>query len=120
LYRDLAIWLVTLGLVITLAVVSPWTVGEKADLLAPTPERMKPEWFFLFLFQTLKLFPGNILGISGETVAMTLILLLILAAFFYPWIDRGAGEGKTPFLLRLAPYLALIYVVGMTLWGFLS
>jgi cytochrome b6 len=120
LYRDLAIWLVTLGLVITLAVVSPWTVGEKADLLAPTPERMKPEWFFLFLFQTLKLFPGNILGISGETVAMSLILLLILAAFFYPWIDRGAGEGKTPFLLRLAPYLALIYVIGMTLWGFLS
>jgi len=120
LYRDLAIWLVTLGLVITLAVVSPWTVGEKADLLAPTPERMKPEWFFLFLFQTLKLFPGNILGISGETVAMSLIILLILAAFLYPWIDRGAGEGKTPFLLRLAPYLALIYVIGMTLWGFLS
>jgi quinol-cytochrome oxidoreductase complex cytochrome b subunit len=51
---------------------------------------------------------------------MSLILLLILAAFFYPWIDRGAGEGKTPFLLRLAPYLALIYVIGMTLWGFLS
>jgi quinol-cytochrome oxidoreductase complex cytochrome b subunit len=120
LYRDLAIWLVVLGLLITLSVGLPWEVGQKADPLAPTPERMKPEWYFLFLFQTLKLFPANILGISGETVAMALIALVILAAFVYPWIDRGAKDGKTPFLLRLVPYLGLIYFVGMTLWGFLA
>lgn len=120
LYRDLSLWLVVFGLVVSLAVLFPWPVGEKADFLAPTPEHIKPEWYFLFLFQPLKLFPGNILGVSGETVAMILIILVGLAAFLYPLIDRGAHQGKTPFWLRLLPYLAIIYFCAMTLWGYLS
>jgi cytochrome b6 len=35
----------------------PPEIGRKADPLAPAPENIKPEWYFLFLFQTLKLFP---------------------------------------------------------------
>ncbi|MDH7500601.1 MAG: cytochrome bc complex cytochrome b subunit, partial [candidate division NC10 bacterium] len=57
LYRDLILWLATLGIVLTLALLLPWPLGEKADPFAPTPEGIKPEWYFLFLFQTLKLFP---------------------------------------------------------------
>jgi ubiquinol-cytochrome c reductase cytochrome b subunit len=29
----------------------------------------KPEWYFLFLFQTLKLFPATVLGLNGEMIA---------------------------------------------------
>jgi cytochrome b6 len=36
----------------------------------PPPENIKPEWYFLFLLQTLKLFPGSILGMNGETIAI--------------------------------------------------
>lgn len=120
LYRDFALWLVTLGVVVTLAVVFPSPMGEKADPLAPTPAGMKPEWYFLFLFETLKLFPGNIAGISGETVALILILLVGLVAFFYPLIDQPPYREKIPFLLRVAPYLGICYFLGMTIWGFLS
>jgi cytochrome b6 len=45
----------------------------KADPLAPPPENVKPEWYFLFLMQTLKLFPGDILGMNGETIAILLV-----------------------------------------------
>ena len=119
-YRDIAFWLVVFGIVVTLAIIFPWPLGEKADLLAPTPERIKPEWYFLFLFQTLKLFPPKILGISGEMVAIILISVVGLAAFFFPLIDRHAHEYKTPFWLRAAPYAAILYVCFMTLWGYWS
>jgi len=120
LYRDLVLWLLTLGVVLTLAVLFPWPLGEKADPLAPTPEGIKPEWYFLFLFQTLKLFPARIMGISGESIAMIVILWVALATFLYPFIDRQAEPTKTPLLLRLAPYLGISYVLFMTLWGLLS
>jgi cytochrome b6 len=120
LYREFILWLVTLGILLTLALLFPWPLGEKADPFAPTPEGIKPEWYFLFLFQTLKLFPANIMGISGEVIAMVLILLVGFAAFFYPWIDRDAHRGRTPLWLRWAPYLAICYILVTTLWGLFS
>jgi len=45
----------------------------------------RPEWYFLFLFQALKLFQGP-LEIVGSIVLPT---LAILALFLVPFIDRG-------------------------------
>jgi ubiquinol-cytochrome c reductase cytochrome b subunit len=45
----------------------------------------RPEWYFLFLFQTLKAFEGP-LEIVGAVVLPT---LAILALFLVPFIDRG-------------------------------
>jgi ubiquinol-cytochrome c reductase cytochrome b subunit len=45
----------------------------------------RPEWYFLFLFQTLKLFSGP-LEIVGSVVLPT---LAILALVLVPFIDRG-------------------------------
>ncbi|HJT88229.1 MAG TPA: cytochrome b N-terminal domain-containing protein [Bryobacteraceae bacterium] len=45
----------------------------------------RPEWYFLFLFQTLKFFPGP-LEIVGS---MVLPGLAILALILVPFIDRG-------------------------------
>ena len=121
LYRDLVVWLVVLGILVSLGLLAPWPLGQKADPLAPTPEGIKPEWYFLFLFQTLKLFPGNILGISGETIALSIIFFFILVALFYPFLDRDQVRQRpvAGFILRLLPYLAFIYVTTMTLWGLL-
>lgn len=44
----------------------------------------RPDWYFLFLFQLLKLFPGP-LEIVGSVVLPTLAILALLAA---PFIDR--------------------------------
>ncbi len=45
----------------------------------------RPEWYFLFLFQTLKLFEGP-LEVVGSVVLPT---LAIIALFLVPFIDRG-------------------------------
>jgi mono/diheme cytochrome c family protein len=45
----------------------------------------RPEWYFLFLFQLLKYFPGNL-----EVVGVVLIpLIAILLLFFLPLLDRS-------------------------------
>ena len=46
----------------------------------------RPEWYFLFLFQTLKLFKGP-LEVVGSVV---LPGLAVLALILVPFIDRGA------------------------------
>ncbi len=67
-----------------LALVARAPLGRLAD---PTDTSYipRPEWYFLFLFQTLKLFEGP-LEVVG---AVILPNLAILALFLVPFIDRG-------------------------------
>ncbi|MDZ4165632.1 MAG: cytochrome bc complex cytochrome b subunit [Smithellaceae bacterium] len=120
LYKDLAIWLVVLGTVATLAVFLPPEIGVKADPLAPTPENIKPEWYFLFLFQTLKLFPGEILGLNGETIALMLIAGAILFLFLLPLFDKKTSRGEKSPLFTWIGIAYVAYFVIMTIVGYLS
>jgi cytochrome b6 len=120
LYRDLIVWLLLLGLLITLSVLVPSELGAKADPMLPTPEDIKPEWYFLFAFQTLKLFPALLLGIPGESIAIALMAMLGLAACLWPFIDRKAHLGKTPVWIRPLPFIGVGYFIFMTVWGWLA
>jgi cytochrome b6 len=120
LLRDLMIWLVVLGVAVTLATLLPPEIAKKADPLAPAPEGVKPEWYFLFLFQTLKLFPGTLLGMNGETIAIVLISLAILFFFLLPFFDRRSREGERSPLFTAIGVVYLIYFVVMTLVGYLT
>jgi cytochrome b6 len=93
-YKDLIVWLVVLGIMVTLAVLTPPGIGIKADPLAPAPENIKPEWYFLFLFQTLKLFPGTILGFNGETIAVTASSLAIFSFFSFLSLTENPVDRK--------------------------
>ena len=73
LLRDAMGWLLALGLLAALSALFPWELGQKADPFASAPAGIKPEWYFLFLFQTLKYIPakvafidGDVLGVSGH------------------------------------------------------
>jgi ubiquinol-cytochrome c reductase cytochrome b subunit len=48
----------------------------------------RPDWYFLFLFQTLKFFEGS-LEVVGSVVLPT---LAIIALFMVPFIDRGVAR----------------------------
>ncbi|NQT14355.1 MAG: cytochrome bc complex cytochrome b subunit, partial [Planctomycetes bacterium] len=65
------VWLVLLGTIVTLATFLPAEMGVRADPLQAAPRGIKPEWYFLFMFQTLKHVP--------ETAG---VLLFSLAAAF--------------------------------------
>lgn len=120
LLKDMIIWLVVLGVVVTLAVVAPPEIGVKADPLAPPPAQIKPEWYFLFLMQTLELFPGTILGFNGETVAILCVSAGILFFFLIPFLDRKSSRGQRSPLFTWIGAAYLAYFVIMTLVGYFS
>ena len=43
---------------------------EKADPFAPAPAGIRPEWFFVFMFQTLKLIPAKVGFVDGEVLGV--------------------------------------------------
>lgn len=117
LLRDLISWMGTLGLVLFLSVYDPALLGEKADPFAPTPVGTRPEWYFLWMFQTLKLVPARIAGLEGEQVAIVCFGLAGFALFLVPWMDRPAWEGRSSGLIRWIGILAVVYLAGMTAYA---
>ena len=66
LLRDMIGWYAALGVLGALAAIFPWELGTKADAFAAAPAGIRPEWYFLFMFQTLKYLPAKILFLDGE------------------------------------------------------
>ncbi len=68
LLRDMVGWYVALGLLAALAALFPWELGQKANPFGSAPEGIKPEWYFLFMFQTLKKLPAHLwnLEVAGR------------------------------------------------------
>ena len=58
LLRDMVGWYVALGILAALAALFPWELGQKADPFGSAPADIKPEWYFLFMFQSLKDLPA--------------------------------------------------------------
>ena len=83
---DACFWLLLFGLIVTLAVLLPAELGVKADPLKPAPQGIKPEWYFLFMFKTLKLVP--------EAVGVAFFALVTLFLLVVPFLDRKAAQGK--------------------------
>jgi cytochrome b6 len=119
LLRDLFGWTLALGVLAALAALFPWELGEKADPFAPAPADIKPEWYFMFMFQTLKLVPGGELaGIENEALAILVFGAVGAAAFLVPFLDRRVvARGRSP-LLSAAGGVALVFIVAMTAIGY--
>jgi cytochrome b6 len=119
--RDLWAWIVGLGVLASLAALFPWELGEKADAFAPAFENIRPEWYYIFMFQTLKFVPGGeIFHVEYEAIPIMLFGLGGLALLLVPFLDRGVVlRGKSP-LFDAAGVVALIFIVGMTCWGYQS
>ena len=116
LLRDLIGWYVALGVLAALAALDPWELGVKADPFAPTPAGIKPEWYFLSMFQTLKVIPAKLLFIDGKQFG---VLVFGAAAMFWmmvPFVDRQP-DGRTGKVLTAVGWAAVIYILGMTLWS---
>jgi len=110
--HDLFGWTLALGLVAALSAFFPWELGTKADVFAPAPAGIRPEWYFLWMFQTLKLVPAKLFGLEGEFVAVVAFTLGGLAMFFLPVIDRNTSTSR-----RVVAWMAaalLLFMLAMT------
>jgi len=80
---------VVIGLVLSLAIIFPFNLHDKADPLS-TPEHIKPEWYFLWVYQALKYFPKDMVIASGKTVCVTLIFGVVsFLHIVWPIIDNS-------------------------------
>jgi cytochrome b6 len=119
LLRDLIGWLAALGVLAALAAMFPWELGEKADPYAPAPPGIRPEWFFMFMFQTLKLLPAKALWIDGEVLGVLVFGLGALAFLIIPFIEKGSSRAAA-LALTAAGVFTLLYIVVMTVAGYLA
>jgi len=117
--RDLFGWTLALGILAALAAMFPWELGEKADPFAPAYKDIKPEWYFVFMFQTLKLVPGGeVLGIEFEAFPILLFGLAGLVLVIVPFLDdRTTRRGRAS---TVAGVVGVAFVVAMTGWGYHS
>jgi len=85
-FREMIVWLLLVGILFSVAIYFPPSLEKAADVMAPAPEGIKPEWYFLFLFQTLKIFPAHVLFVSGETLAG--LLMFFAAVLFFLNLEK--------------------------------
>lgn len=97
-----------------------WKFGAGLEGLADptdTTYNPRPEWYFLFMFQALKAFPGNLEALAAVALPGAAVLALVLLPIF----DRGPARHPLdrPLLTGLG-LLALIVVTGLTVAGYRS
>jgi cytochrome b6 len=116
--RDMVGWLAALGLLALLAALLPWELGHKADPYAPAPAGTRPEWYFAWMFQTLRVLPGHILGIEGELFGVLAIGVAGLAWLAVPFLDDPGAQGGRARFWTLVGVVAAIYIVVFTLLAY--
>jgi ubiquinol-cytochrome c reductase cytochrome b subunit len=110
-----------LALLIVLASVLPVGLEEKADPFN-TPQHIKPEWYFLWIYQFIKvppivMGPGVLAGLAGIFVPAVGILLL----FLLPFLDRKPERHPRKRRLAMAiTALIVVVFVALSIWGWYS
>jgi cytochrome b6 len=119
LLRDVLLWLLVLNLLAILAVFFPWELGKKADPFAPAPAGIKPEWYFLFMFQTLKYIPAKLLVFDGEVFGIMLFGIAGLLWMLVPVWDRKSARGERNRFVTYIGLFVILYIILLTIIGWL-
>ena len=120
LLRDLLLWLLVLNVIAVLAVLFPWELGVKADPFAPAPSGIKPEWYFMFMFQSLKYIPAQVLFVDGEVLGILLFGFAGLIWTLVPFWDRKSAAGQQNRLVNYVGLFVVLYMILFTIIGWLA
>jgi len=129
--RDLLLWLVLLIVLTALALFFPygagipgveWELGKKADPLAPAFPGIKPEWYFLWIYQLLREFPPHLFGLEGPQVCLLVVTVLMATWALVPWLDRTArrqqpSPGFTDFGVAAILFIVFLMLKAWDLGG---
>ena len=104
--------LLTIVIVGVLGLLVPVGIGDPADPLN-TPTHVKPEWYFLALYQLLKFVPKT----AGATLPVVAVALLML----WPFLDSRIEPTRQSIRRRgVFVAIALLIFLVLTLWGEVS
>jgi quinol-cytochrome oxidoreductase complex cytochrome b subunit len=91
---------------------APVGLGAPADPM-DTPEHVKPEWYFLSLYQLLRYIP--------ETVGAVMPVVVILGLLILPFLDKKPDSSKKTVRTRFwITLIAMIVLIALTIWGEVS
>jgi|SRR3990172_5523567 len=121
LYRDTLAWIVGIMVLLTCSLIFPIETGLKADTLASPPEGIRPEWYFIPLYQTIKWLPAYILGLNTEIFINAGVGCLVMALFLLPWIHRTREEifSGTDRTFRIIGIAGLLYFIVTVVYSWL-
>jgi cytochrome b6 len=109
--KDFSLWGLVFLALFVVALVLPfeafftYPLFEAYDALGSTPDGIKPEWYFFFVYYPLELLPFWVIALgSGAGVG------LLFAA---PWVFRRTSRRT----LRILAVAAAVYFAGMTVFG---
>ncbi len=116
--KDLSMVFFVLAALVAITFYAPW-LFIPPDALEPadpftTPAHIKPEWYFLWAYQTLKIFPSKLLGLASQGAAMGFLAVL-------PFLNRSPERrpAKRPVFVTLY-LLGILLFVGLSIWGHYS
>jgi len=113
--RDVLIWYLALAALAALAAFSPWGLGNKADPFAAVPAGIRPEWYFLAMFYTLKLIPSHVFGFEGERLGVIVFGLVAVFLVFVPFVDIRSRDGRNSPVFTAIAIAGVLYLVVFTL-----
>lgn len=94
------------------ALFSPLGLGVPADPM-DTPAHVKPEWYFLALYQLLKYIP--------KTAGVIIPLILVAVVTFLPFLDRKPDSSPRVKRVRFAVVaIGMLILIALTIWGEVS
>jgi ubiquinol-cytochrome c reductase cytochrome b subunit len=113
-----------LGLAIIIGAIGmfmPVGLQEPADPLN-TPLHVKPEWYFLFLYQLLKVVPDYVFfgQIEGRVLVTVGTIVGLLGLMLLPFFDKKEDTKRAWWIRAGLSALVLIIIIALTIWGEVS
>jgi quinol-cytochrome oxidoreductase complex cytochrome b subunit len=112
---EVKVSLVVLGIFLLIGIIGflyPLGLGDPADPMN-TPAHVKPEWYFLALYQLLKFVP--------KTAGVVVPVLLVGVIFLWPFIDRKPPPSPRLRKIRFVfVFISVIILIALTIWGEVS
>jgi quinol-cytochrome oxidoreductase complex cytochrome b subunit len=94
----------------------PYQLPPQYSITAPPPASVKPDWYFLWMYQLLKVQAFE--GTTGLMLGLTIITLIFVGLFVLPFVDRGGERrlaSRPKFVLLGIIFVAELAV--LTYWG---
>ncbi len=109
---ELVAWYVLLAVLVVLASVFPAGLEEQANPLQ-TPAHIKPEWYYLGVYELLKLVP-RILGVLAPIVGIGVLMV-------WPFLDRSPEVlARRRKVVVGGATLVMLGLIALTVWGYVS
>ena len=112
-FEVVVVALFTVEAVLLLAVLFPPAIGREIDLSAQFSPR--PEWYFLFLYQLTKYFPGKWTFVGAVLLPGVAFSLVLLAPFLDSGRERALSRRRAAAVVGFGLLITVILLTALSL-----